>query len=271
MFEHTHGGKKQEKRGAVPAMAVAVVAHAVVLTLLAVGMRRDVLLAIESAGDGPSVDFPEGGGGDGGGSGGELVSYVDIPPPPPVEEETVEVVEEEEDVLVPPEEEVVPPPPPPPPVQQPAQPRPAPVLPAPPTGGTGGGTGGGEGAGEGPGTGPGTGPGSGGGSGGGTGGGIGSGTGPGTGGGESRIRPPTTDLLLIPPERPGGVARQDVTIRLRIDARGRVRDARLVSSTGNRGYDSRIVRWARDLLFRPAVNIDTNRPVEAEYELEISV
>jgi TonB family protein len=95
--------------------------------------------------------------------------------------------------------------------------------------------------------------------------------GPGTGGGTSRIRPPTPELLLIPPDRPRGVASQDVTIRFRVDARGKVRETRLLTSTGNRGYDERIRRWGMELQFRPAISLDTNRPVEAETEITISV
>ncbi|HEX8392734.1 MAG TPA: hypothetical protein VF665_10300, partial [Longimicrobium sp.] len=89
--------------------------------------------------------------------------------------------------------------------------------------------------------------------------------------GGSRIKPPETDLLLIPPDRPRGVASQDVAIRLLVDIRGRVRSARLVTSTGNRGYDDRVRRWASELVFRPAVNLDTSRPVEAETEITVSV
>jgi TonB family protein len=77
--------------------------------------------------------------------------------------------------------------------------------------------------------------------------------------------------MLIPPDKPGGVASQEITVRLTVDERGRVRDARLISSTGNRGYDERIRRWALTLLFRPAVNLDTNRPVEAQTEIKVYV
>lgn len=268
MFEHVNGGKRKNRRERLPAAGVSVVLHVLLIGALFFGVRAGVLTAGEPWGDGIVFGEPAGGGGGGGGAGGEeLVSYVEISPPEP--EPEVEP-EPEEDVLVPPEPE---------PVVEPPRPQPASSTPAPsatprapPAGaGTGAGTGGGAGAGEGPGEGPGVGPGSGGGTGGGTGGGIGSGTGPGSGAGTSRIRPPQTDLLLVPPDRPGAVPSQDVTVVLRVDTRGRVRSARLSQSTGNRGYDERIRRWAMDLVFRPAVNLDTNQPVEVDYPIEIGV
>jgi hypothetical protein len=268
MFEHVGGGTKGRARERLPAAGVAVLLHALLIAGLFWVVRHDVARAGEAWGDGIVLGAPDGGGGGGGGSGGdELVSYLDISPPEPEPEPEV-VPEPEEDVLVPPEP-VVEPPRPQPPASTPSD-RPA-VPVAPPAGGTGGGTGGGAGPGAGPGQGPGEGPGSGGGSGGGTGGGVGTGQGPGTGRGESRIRPPQSDVLLIPPDRPSGVPSQDLTVMLRVDTRGRVRDARLAASTGNRGYDDRIRRWAMGLVFRPAVNLDTNQPVEVEYPIEIGV
>ncbi|HEX6910637.1 MAG TPA: hypothetical protein VF142_09580 [Longimicrobium sp.] len=271
MFEHVEGIRRKDRRGTLPAAGVAALVHVLVIGLLAWGVRSKVLLAVDPSGDGSALAFPEGGGGGGGGSGGEeVVSYVDLAPAPQPEPTEVEPVPE--DVLIPPEPTPVPPPPEPetPRVQAP-QPAPPAAAPSPATRGDAGGTGGGSGPGEGPGEGPGVGPGSGGGTGGGSGGGIGSGVGPGTGGGPSRIRPPATDLMLIPPDKPGGVASQEITVRLTVDERGRVRDARLASSTGNRGYDERIRRWALTLLFRPAVNLDTNRPVEAQTEIKVFV
>lgn len=268
MFEHVEGIRKKDRRGTLPAAAAAAVVHVCLIALLIWGVRSRVLLAIEPAGSGPALKFPEGGGGGGGGSGGEeMVSYVDVAPAPQPQP-VVETVPEE-DVLIPPEPTPVPEPP-----KQEAprtetpQVQPPVTTPAPATPGGQGGTGGGQGPGSGPGEGPGTGPGSGGGSGGGDGGGIGSGQGPGTGGG-GRIRPPTTDVLLIPPDRPNGVASQEIIIRVTVDVRGRVRDARLTSSTGNRGFDERLRRWAMSIVFRPAVDIVTNRPVEAATEVKI--
>ncbi|HEX6040034.1 hypothetical protein [Longimicrobium sp.] len=271
MFQHVEGIRKPNRRGALSAAGVAALVHVLLIVLLAWGFRERVLLAINPAGDGPALAFPEGGGGGGGGAGGEeMVSYVELAPTP---EPVVEPVPEE-DVLVPPEPTPVPEPPKPQPTPQtqaPPQERPPAVAPTPTAAGSGAGSGGGQGAGQGPGEGPGQGPGSGGGSGGGTGGGIGSGVGPGNGGGGSRIRPPATDVMLIPPDKPGGVTSQEITVRLTVDERGRVRDARLASSTGNRGYDERIRRWALSLVFRPAVNLDTNRPVEAQTEIKVDV
>lgn len=272
MFEHVEGIRRKNRRGTLPAAGAAALVHVLLVALLAWGVREKVLLAGAPAGTGPALAFPEGGGGGGGGSGGEeVVSYVDLAPPPVAEPVEVEPVPEE-DVLVPPEPTPVPEPPEPqtPQVQTPVE-RPAPAAPGPATRGDAGGTGGGEGPGQGPGTGPGAGPGSGGGSGGGDGGGIGAGQGPGTGGGASRIRPPVTDLLLVPPDRPRGMASRPLTITVRVDVRGRVRDVRLSESTGNRGYDDRLRRWAMQLVFRPAVNLDTNRPEEADFPITVDI
>jgi hypothetical protein len=267
MFEHVNGGRRDDRREALPAGGVALLVHVLLIGVLFLTARGAVLTAGQPSGDGILWADPTGGGGGGGGAGGEeIVSFVEITPPEPDPVTEPEIVPEEE-VLLPPQPVVETP-------RPPAVPTPGPVaaVPAPPQGsGTGGGTGGGTGTGDGPGTGDGVGPGSGGGTGGGDGGGIGSGQGPGRGGGESRIRPPQSDVLLIPPDRPSGVASQDVTVYLRVDIRGRVRDARLGASTGNRGYDDRIRRWAMGLVFRPAVNLDTNRPVEVEYPIEIGV
>lgn len=269
MFEHVDGIRRKNRHGALPAAGVAALVHVLLIVLLVWGFRSKILVAGQPFGTGPTLNFPEGGGGGGGGSGGEeVVSYVELAPAP--EPETTEPVVPEEDVLVPPEPTPVPEPPKPEPARTDAPPQAQPAPnPAPATAGQGAGNGGGAGAGQGPGEGPGTGPGSGGGSGGGTGGGIGSGVGPGTGGGPSRIRPPGTDVLLIPPDRPRGVASQTLVITLRVDVRGRVKDARLNVSTGNRGYDERVRRWAMDLVFRPAVNLDTNRPEEVDYPIEV--
>jgi periplasmic protein TonB len=268
VFEHVEGIRRRNMRGTLPAAGVAALLHVLLIALLIWGVRSKVLLAIEPTGKGPDIGFPEGGGGGGGGNDGEMVSYVELAPAPTVQAEPVPVPEE--DVLIPPEPTPVPPTPQPetPKVEAPREPV---APPAPTNAGTGGGTGGGQGQGEGPGEGTGVGPGSGSGTGGGNGSGIGTGTGPGTGGGAGRIRAPQSDVLPIPPDRPGNVASQEITIRVTVDDRGRVRDARLVSSTGNRGYDERIRRWALSLLFRPAVNLDTNRPVEAQTDIKVYV
>ncbi|HEU0013619.1 MAG TPA: energy transducer TonB [Longimicrobium sp.] len=266
MFDHVHGKRRRNRRETLRAAGLSALVHVLIVAALVWGIQREVM-AGDPAGDGPALVFPDpGGGGGGGGAEGEMVSYVNLPPPPPVPEE--KPVEVKEDELIPPEETPPPEPTPTPPAQpQEAQPRP----PAPAPAGAQQGAGGGQDQGQGPGTGPGIGPGSGGGSGGGTGGGEGSGTGPGSGGGGSRIRPPTTDFLLIPPEKPRGVRSQELTVRVLVDERGRVKSARLLTSTGNRGYDEQIRRWALQLGFRPAVNIDTNRPVEYLYDLAIAV
>ncbi len=271
MFEHVDGIRKKNRRGALPAAGAAALVHVLLIALLTWGIRSKVLLAVQPAGTGPALAFPEGGGGGGGSGGQEMVSYVEVAPPAPQPEETVVETVPEEDVLIPPEPTPVPEPPKPEvPRTETPQTRPPAVVPGPPAPGQNAGTGG-TGTGQGEGDGSGVGPGSGSGTGGGDGSGTGSGSGPGTGGGGGRIRPPTSDVLLIPPDKPGAVASQEITIRVTVDVRGRVREARLVNSSGNRGYDERLRRWALTLVFRPAVNLDTNRPVEAQTEVKVFV
>jgi TonB family protein len=273
VFEHVEGIRKKNRRGTLQAAGAAAVLHVLLIVLLTWGIRSNVLLAVQPAGTGPALAFPEGGGGGGGGSGGqEMVSYVDVAPPAPQPEETVVETVPEEDALIPPEPTPVPEPP---KVDVPKtempQTRPPVAASGPATPGQDAGTGGGAGTGRGDGDGSGVGPGSGSGTGGGNGAGTGSGNGDGNGGGGSRIRPPASDVLLIPPDKPGAVASQEITIRVTVDVRGRVRDARLVNSSGNRGFDERLRRWALTLVFRPAVNLDTNRPVEAQTEVKVFV
>ena len=258
MFEHVEGIRRKNRRGALPAAGAAAVVHVLLIALLVWGVRSRVLLAVEPTGTGPMLGFPEGGGGGGGGQ--EVVSYVDVAAPAP--EETVP----EEDELIPPEPTPVPEPP---EEEAPKTEAPQNAPPTPPAPNPGQGAGGGEGPGQGPGEGSGVGPGSGSGTGGGDGSGIGRGRGPGEGGGPGRIRPPVSDVLPIPPDRPNGVASQEITIRLLVDVRGRVREARLANSTGNRGYDERVRRWALTLIFRPAEDPATNRPVEATTEIKV--
>lgn len=269
MFEHVEGIRRKDRRGTLPAAAAAAMVHVCLIALLVWGVRSKVLLANTAGGTGPALNFPEGGGGGGGGSGGEeVVSYVDVAAPEP--EPVVETVPEE-DVLIPPEPTPVPEPP---KEQAPKaetpQVQPPVAAPGPASPGAQSGTGGGTGTGTGPGEGSGVGPGSGSGTGGGDGIGVGAGTGPGTGGG-SRLRPPATDMLLIPPDRPRGVQSQAVEIVLRVDVRGRVKDARLAASTGNRGYDERLRRWALSLVFRPAVDLDSNQPREVDYPVTVEI
>ena len=262
MFDHiTHGRKTDARRTlGVTALSVAMHVGIVALLLLLWTGQGTALFADEGAGDGRDAG-PAGGGG--GGGGGEQVTFYEIPPPPPPP--PAPEVEPEEEELIPPEPV---PPPPPPEVPQVAQRTETPPQ-QPATGpGTGGGAEAGAGAGQGPGTGPGTGPGSGGGSGGGTGGGVGSGTGPGTGAG--RATPPGWDFMIIPPQRPRGMAARDVEIRVLVDERGRVKDVELVPPTGNRGYDEQLRRMARDWRFTPARDA-TNRPVEAWVPVTVTI
>ena len=265
MFEVV--GQRRKEYLAWGATALAVVVHVALVLLLLFGFRQSLLMAGE--GDRAEGDPGKAGGGGGGGGGGEQVSYYEVPrpPPPPPPPPT----EPEPDALVPP---VVPPPPPPVPVPPAVQPRPAPPAPAGPAPVVAAGPG----AGQGPATGPGMGPGEGGGTGGGTGGGNGPGrgtaTGPGDGrgeGGGSRVTLPTSDLMLIPPNRPRGMASRDVVMRLSINERGDVTAAEVLTPTGNRGYDEQLKRTARDWKFNPARDLATNRPVAVFYDVTFTL
>ncbi|HEU4452054.1 MAG TPA: energy transducer TonB [Longimicrobium sp.] len=273
MFERIAGDRKRGGRRAYGAAAASVAVHVLLVLLLGWGMREGVLLANESVGTGIDDDqWPGGGGGGGGGGGAEEVVFYDIPPPPPP---PAVVTPPEPDELVIPQEVVPPPPPAPePPAEEvkpaPPAPRPAPPAPTPGTG-AGPGTGGAQGAGAGPGQGPGTGPGSGGGSGGGTGGGVGSGTGPGTGRGDGRVIPPSTDLLLLPPDPPRGLRGRDVVTRVHVDAVGNVTRVEMVTSSGDRRDDEALRRKLMDYKFNPARLADNNRPVAAATDIVITI
>lgn len=283
MFEVVEGHKGGDPKRRLGATAFSVGVHVLLLAGLVWASRRDVGMLFFDPTPGDLV-FPGelgGGGGGGGGSGGEeLVSYVDLPPPPPAPTPTPQPVPVE-DVLVPPVEEppVPPPPTPTPPVATPtpAPPRPTPPAPQPaPTPNLGAGAGGGQGAGQGEGEGPGVGPGAGGGTGGGSGGGVGTGTGTGTGPGSGpgtgsgTVRPPRERFILIPPQRPRGVASQDVTLRLTVDERGRVRDVKILTSTGNGGYDRALRRQAMEWEFEPARDA-SGRAVAGDFDVVVTV
>lgn len=281
MFEVVGGRKGEDPKRRLGATAFSVGVHVLLLAAFVWASRRDVnrLFFDPTPGD---LVFPGelgGGGGGGGGSGGdELVSYVDLPPPPaPAPTPAPEPVPVEDELIPPVEEPPVPPPPTPtPPPETPAPtPRPAPPAPQPvpapnPGAGAGGGQGAGQGSGEGPGTGPGAGGGSGGGSGGGVGTGTGTGTGPGSGSGSGTVRPPRERFILIPPQRPRGVASQDVTLRLTVDERGRVRDVKLLTSTGNGGYDRSLRRQAMEWEFEPARD-PSGRAVAGDFDVVVTV
>ena len=265
MFDHITRDRRQVGGRAMGAMAASVLVHLLIVAGLFWGLREGgVLFADAPAGPGLFPDEAPGGGG--GGGGGEQVTYYDIPAPPAPAPTPVPV--EEEEVLVPPE-----PVPPPPPVETPKQPdavptpQPQPVVPTPGQGNAGSGNG--SGTGEGTGTGTGTGSGSGSGSGSGDGSGTGSGQGPGRGGSGS-ISPPTWDFLIIPPQRPRGMASRDIEIRVRVDERGAVKEVQLNPATGNRGYDEALRRMARDWRFNPARD-ENNRPVEAWTPVTITI
>jgi protein TonB len=120
--------------------------------------------------------------------------------------------------------------------------------------------------GEGAGAGPGSGTGSGGGSGSGTGTGTGSGRGAGRGG--DGVRPPAPLTILIPPAATPSVRGKNATVRLQVDSAGVVRDANVVVSSGDRGYDEKLRRIAMGWRFRPARDA-ANRPVPYPFEVSL--
>ena len=123
-----------------------------------------------------------------------------------------------------------------------------------------------SGAGSGTGVGPGSGSGSGGGSGSGTGTGTGSGSGRGRGG--DGVRPPAPLTILIPPAATRAVRGKNATVRLQVDSVGVVRDADVVVSSGDRGYDEKLRRIAMGWRFRPARDA-ANRPVAYPFEVSL--
>lgn len=120
------------------------------------------------------------------------------------------------------------------------------------------------------GRGPGTGGGSGTGSGTGSGSGSGSGTGPGrgSGAGGDGVRPPAPLTILIPPAATPAVRGKAATVRLQVDSVGVVRDADVVVSSGDRGYDEKLRRIAMGWRFRPARDA-ANRPVPYPFEISL--
>jgi TonB family protein len=116
----------------------------------------------------------------------------------------------------------------------------------------------------------GAGPGSGSGSGGGSGSGTGLGTGPGRGSGRGGdgVRPPAPLTILIPPAATPSVRGKAATVRLQVDTIGVVRDADVVVSSGDRGYDEKLRRIAMGWRFRPARDA-ANRPVAYPFEVSL--
>jgi TonB family protein len=86
---------------------------------------------------------------------------------------------------------------------------------------------------------------------------TGTGTGSGGGGeeGTSRVTAPTPRGLILPPsDRPARVRGNTVTVYVFVNERGRVvaDSTRLAPSSGDRGFDNRLIRQAADWVFNPA-------------------
>lgn len=222
-------------------MAASIFLHLLIL-LLIVGpyLAREALVPDREGAGGPG---PAGGGGGGrGGTGGEQkVRFVRVAPPPAATKEEVPTLK--------------------PPVIPPPQPKPEPIVPAPPSAdvkdasqvtGAGGGSGK-DGS-------TGSGPGSGGGVGSGVGTGVGSSVGPGTGGGAGKIYPPTvTNLAILPIPVPSKVRPYKLLAFFDVDEQG---NATLISFTPSRdnGYNKKIREMLAEVRFRPAVRAD-GKPV----------
>jgi len=261
LLEHLFFARPARERGEnARSLGASVVAHVLLIVILIGGFGGEALPIIalqEGVGDGIGAG-PAGGGG-GGGSDEQLVFVAASEPEPPPEPEPDALIEPE---IKPPEPVPLPDPVPIPEIKPVAIQIDSipPKSVAPPDPGTGSGSGSGTGAG----TGSGTGPGAGGGSGGGEGGGIGSGYGPGTGRG--RIMAPSPEVLLIPPNAPGNVRGKTVVVRLSVDEHGKVTDAEIIPSTGNRKYDADLRRVAMGWRFRPARDPD-NQPVAVLFDV----
>ncbi|HEX5725159.1 MAG TPA: energy transducer TonB, partial [Longimicrobiaceae bacterium] len=106
--------------------------------------------------------------------------------------------------------------------------------------------------------------------GGGDGGGVGSGEGPGTGRGEGGTSMPRAELLLIPPDAPRALRGRTVEVTLTIDPAGRVREAEITRSSGDRRYDESLRRRSLEWKFYPARDAG-NRPVEVKHRLEFDI
>lgn len=228
---------------------VAVVLHALLGALLLTA-RAPLQSRPGPVGRALSAAAGDGGGG-GGGGGGERIHLLHLPPPPadalPDLPATPRVATP--DLILPDPSltamaEVLP-----------SMPEPVlggvPGAGRDPSAGLGAGAGGGRGGGTGPGVGPGSGPKSGG----------------GTGGGDG-VRPPAPLTILIPPPATASVRGKAATMRLQVDSSGAVRDADVVVSSGDRGYDEKLRRIAMGWRFRPARDA-ANRAVPYPFEVSL--
>jgi TonB family protein len=94
------------------------------------------------------------------------------------------------------------------------------------------------------------------------------GTGIGSGTGEGKMQPPVPEVLLLPPPKPPKELRgQTLVVRVSIDATGEVRDVEF-RSTGDRGYDSRLRKVARDWRFRPARD-PSGKPIPVQFDVTL--
>lgn len=114
----------------------------------------------------------------------------------------------------------------------------------------------------------GTGSGTGGGTGTGSGAGSAAGAGQGSGAAGDGIRPPAPLTILIPPAATSSVRGRNATVRLQVDSVGVVRDADVVVSSGDHGYDEKLRRIALGWRFRPARDA-ANRPIPYPFEVSL--
>jgi TonB family protein len=100
---------------------------------------------------------------------------------------------------------------------------------------------------------------------------VGPGNGPGSGGGNGSIIPPSTDLLLLPPDKPRGMRSQDVTIRFFVNRRGKVTRVEVLNPTGNRRYDEQLRQRMAEYEFTPGRDARTGEPVDAATDITITI
>ena len=240
-----------DRRERAGSLGVAVLAHLIVIALV---LALKVPPEARPGAPGWAFSLQEGDAG-GGGGGGESVTMIQLPEPPVADVPELPRVVPPTDPLIPDVElpDLVDP-------TTIALAAPPDSFPVPPSGFSG------SGAGSGAGAGPGSGTGSGGGSGSGVGTGTGSGRGAGRGG--DGVRPPAPLTILIPPEATAAVRGKNATVRLQVDSVGVVRDADVVVSSGDRGYDEKLRRIAMGWRFRPARDA-ANRPVAYPFEVSL--
>ncbi|HEU5170395.1 MAG TPA: TonB family protein [Gemmatimonadales bacterium] len=230
-------------------LGLSLAAHALLVALLATGMRRDWA---RTPRPGPiAIVLP----GVGGGGGGDRATYI-TPPRAPAEAH-LRPRPRERPVVAPPD--AVPPP-----VVQPVTPEPPDTEPSAPSGSAADSS-----LAVGP-VGPGGGPGGGGGGGGGVGAGTGGGAGRGAGGEGGRARPPEPRQLVLPPsDFPRELRGRQVEVTFFVTPDGRVEHVEVVPAIAHGGFARKFDETMRNYRFRPARSPE-GAPVPGSTTLTVS-